>query len=120
MNTMLDGNTAALNRYEIEQAEADRVWAACQPEAARIVRDSYIGKKLTAEEMLDAIASAPDIQVTDLMAAINEPDFAEAGSILCAIGQWYLEYTVDDYMATDKAQEKIAAQVWIIHEENRG
>ncbi|HEX5464444.1 MAG TPA: hypothetical protein VFW88_06980 [Burkholderiales bacterium] len=117
MNAILDGNTAALNDYEIRQANAERVWQACVGEATQRVRENYLNRaQQNMESILDELVSMSAEQQAAFAAALNKPDFAEVG---VQVHQAF-ERAADAYLESDAGQDAIATMVWIIHEEQRG
>lgn len=114
--TMLDGNTAALNRYEIDEAQDDRDWKACQPEAKRDVIDRFLHRPKF-YSIVEAMGEMSEADRAAFCEAMGQPsDFAEAGSII----DRYMPMAAEIYCDTEAGANEIAATVNRMIQEQRG
>ena len=104
---MPDGNTAALNEYEAKQAEADRTWAALEPQAREDVRLAKLSKP-SMDDVMDGLCRLTAMEEAEFLRACGRSDDSGAGAILTtALGR-----AVDYYLDTKAGQEAIAERVY--------
>ena len=76
-----DGNTAALNEYEAKQAEAERAWAALEPEARQDVLYAW-WQRVSMESVAEALYTLTAADSEAFLGAFLRYQYADAGALL--------------------------------------
>lgn len=111
---MPDGNTAALNDYEAKQAEADRTWAALEPQARQDVRDAW-RENVSIGDVIDTLASLSAADTAEFESACRRNHSADVGDMLTT----FLDRAADYFPDTKGGQEAVAERVWELDQEAR-
>jgi hypothetical protein len=107
MNTVLkmpDGNTAALNEYELRQAEADAALEALEPVARQQLREEIeLDAKLMIELIADAVVSLSASDETDLVSYFQRDTLAFGALI-----ERQAEREIEDFINGEVGQKRLA------------